>query len=360
MTDQAQNDTPTSREEKFFGVSHTIVPRKSDVVKDDDKGKETISVETADDDENSASQKPTTDNKSVATKPDGDQSDDDELAHVSKRVQERINKLTWRAKEAERQREALKAERDEAFGVTRNLYQRTQQMEQLIQSGEGELINRIKTGAETALNAAKAAFKQAYEEGNTDGVIEAQEKMLQAQAEVNEALRSERDYQWRMQQAQQQHQYRQQFPQQQVAQPAPKQQAQNKPDPEAQAWAEKNPWFGFGDKQEHRVDMTALAMAKHEEMKKAGVEINSDEYYDTLDREVRLRFPEYFAGDGRGTTSNQQGRPTNVVAPATRTVGGNMNTRTVKLKPSQVKLARKLGISPEQYAAELLKAGGNQ
>ena len=132
----------------------------------------------------------------------------------------------------------------------------------------------------------------------------------------------------------------------------PNEQPASQPDSRAQKWREKNTWFGVDE------EMTALALGLHEKMVRSGIDprTQSDSYYRQLDATIKKRFPEYFDGSGdEGSTESQSNkvvpRKPNVVAPVTRSTG----PRRVQLTPSQVMIAKKLGISNEAYARELIK-----
>jgi hypothetical protein len=109
-------------------------------------------------------------------------------------------------------------------------------------------------------------------------------------------------------------------------------------DPTAQRWQQNNQWFGKDD------EMTSLALGLHEKLKKEGVAISSPEYYRRIDETIRKRFPEKFESDNDET-------PSAVVAPATRSTG----SKKVRLKISELNIAKKLGLTPEQYVREMLK-----
>ena len=122
-------------------------------------------------------------------------------------------------------------------------------------------------------------------------------------------------------------------------------------DPKAEAWKEKNPWFGTDE------EMTALALGLHEKLVRSGVDPRSDDYYDRVNATMRKRFPEAFEDAEEERTQTREAekptrtKPANVVAPVTRSSA----PRQIRLTPTQVALAKKLGLSNEQYARELMK-----
>jgi hypothetical protein len=276
---------------------------------------------------------------------------DDELSGYSKRVQKRINKLKYDSHEERRRSQAMAAERDEAYRVAQQVVQKNREYESLIGRGEKALIDQIKERSEMAVQQAKEQYRKAYEEGDTDNVVAAQEALTKATAELTEADRyaqslaqqPQADQNWGQPQP-----FPQPAPQPQYQQPAPQpvQQAAPQPDPETQEWASNNPWF-MADGHEA---MTSLAYGKHAELVKKGVAPNSPEYFRQIDQTVRQAFPDYEWGDGvepevRSSPSTQ---PSTVVAPTTRNNGAK--PRTVKLTATQRSLAKRLGLTDEQYA----------
>ena len=313
MSEQEQ-----SREDKFFGVKTTIG--------DDDAPN--VEVQT-DDTPPKVDVKPETPPKA--------QDDDDELESYSEKVQKRIKKMTWEKNEERRHREAAEKEREEAMRLAQNLLQKTRQQEQLITNGEGYLIKQIKDRAQSMLAQAQAKYRKAYEEGDTDAIIEAQNEMLNAKAEEFAAGQREQDYarryqQW--QQAQQMSQY----------QPPPKPEVP-RPTERASQWADDNPWFHDGQ----HPDMQSTAFGIHERLVRLeGVRPDTDEYFNAIDREMRQRFPEYFGGEDASSRQS-----TSVVAPAQRNNGAK--PRQIKLNQTQLSIIKRLGITPEQYAREMMK-----
>ncbi len=324
----------SSTEDKFFGV-------KTEFKKED--GKVTSyqpEVEVVDD-------RPPEDRRPPKAADATDEADDSgELENYSDKVRKRINKLKYEQHEERRRREAAERMSQEAVAAAKKLVDENRKYQEIVKNGEAHLINQFKTRTQMEIDAAKRAYTQAFEEGNTQKTLEAQELLSNAQAELRAANQYEHGYQQRVQQGQ--------FAQQQAAQRAqqmaqhramqPQAPAIPKPSDEALSWHDKNPWFGSDD---HK-DMTALAYGIHEKMvTKEGFAVNSKEYYGEIDRRMRDKFPEYFrAGTSRGGSDV-------VVAPSSRNNGST--PRRVSLTATQVKLAKKLGITPEQYAAQMIK-----
>lgn len=324
-----------SREDKFFGVTTPLqIPEKETP---EAKATEQVELEIVDD----LPKQP--------VKQAEKEENDEELSDYSDKVRKRINKLKYEQHEAQRQREAAEKMREEAVRFAQQVVAKNQQYESLIQRGEGALVAQIKSRASLALDQAKSLYKEAYEAGDAQKIIDAQEKLLNAQTEFREAERHERVLQNRPRQQAPQPQYTPQNyvpPQPQVPQPSSK----------ALDWTKRNPWFG---PQGNR-SMTALAYGIHETLiREEGVQADTDEYYQKIDAAMRQRFPDYFEKDEevQVTSAPAQRTPSTVVAPSNRNNGAR--PRKIQLTASQVSLAKRLGISPEQYAKQLIKESSN-
>ena len=256
--------------------------------------------------------------------------EDDEIESYSERVQKRMKKLSFEAKEAERQRQALAREREELLRVSQTFHSENEKLRQQLQQNEGTLVAQAKARLEAQLAQAKASYKDAYELGDTEKMIEAQEKLTS----LNNDMYRVNNYKPRPAQ-----------------QPAPQavQQPQRpqapKLDERQERWLSDNDWYGK-DRQ-----MTAFALGVHEELVYNGVDPNSDKYYTEINSAVRKRFADKFEDDLEEVEVAPK-KKANVVAPATRS---SKNPQKVKLTQTQVALAKRLGLTPQQYAAQLLK-----
>ena len=328
MSEEQMEEQTMSTEDKFFGVKTTIGGEKSDV-----------DVEVVDD-------RPPEDRRPPAKEAKEQEGGDEELEGYSEKVKKRINKLRYQQHEERRQREAAEKMREEAVRVAQKYADENKKYHAIIQEGEQYLVHQIRERANLALEQAKGQYRQAYEEGNTDKVVEAQEAMMRAQSEFQSA-----DYQMNQINAERQRftQQPQRFPEPQPAVQQPQPQAQEPPQPTEKAakWAQDNPWFG------QEKDMTALAYGVHERLvRDEGYDPNSDEYFETIDRTMRSKFPEYFGDDGSEEVSTTKSPPV-VTAPSSRNNGAK--PRKVKLTRTQLSLAKRLGLTPEQYANQLVK-----
>ena len=249
----------------------------------------------------------------------------DELDTVSDGVQKRIDRLTWKVREAERREKA-------ATQYAKSIQHKLKENENKVQQLDEGYVNEFKTRVESQISSAKNHLKLAIDAGDSEKQTEAQTILAQLAADQNK-LRS-----LESQKAQIEKQ-RQEIPvNPQTA--APIQQPVAPPDPKAQDWAQKNSWFGKDDA------MTYTAYSLHKKLtEQEGFDPNSDEYYSEIDNRIRKEFPHKF-GDNTTTSSD---RPVQAVASASRT-SSKSGRKTVKLSPSQVAIAKKLGVSLQEYA----------
>lgn len=257
--------------------------------------------------------------------------DDEEIEKYSDSVQKRIKKLKFEYHEAERQRQAAIREREEAVRFAQQQQAQVAKLQENLAQGQTATVAQAKARLETELETAKRDYKQAYEAGDSDALLDAQQRMIRSS---NDLSRVEA---WRPQQAQPAPEYK----------PAAQEQAQERPqlNERQRTWMENNPWFGS------EAEMTGAAYGLHERVIQSGVAPDSETYYAEIDAGMRKRFPEYFEPDVEETTAPVQKRAS-VVAPATRNA---KKSRSIKLSSSQVALAKRLGLTKEQYAAQLLK-----
>jgi len=262
--------------------------------------------------------------------------EDDEIANYSENVQKRIKQLKYEFHEERRRKEEASRLQDEAVNYARKIYEENQKLRKTLEEGEGVLVEQAKDRVAAQLDRAKSEYKEAYETGDPDKLIEAQEKLTALQ---NEKFRVE-SYKPK--------------PQPEVKEvPEPLAQKAKVPEPDAKtkAWAAKNEWFG------NDTAMTGFAFGVHESLVKEGInpQTQADEYYNRIDAEMRQRFPDKF-----GEQIIEEEAPVRqtgpVVAPAQRSA---KKPRRVQLTSTQVALAKRLGLTAEQYAAQLLKEVSN-
>jgi hypothetical protein len=266
--------------------------------------------------------------------------DNDELNEYSAAAKQKIAAFKKVYHDERRAKESADKEREEAVAVAKRLFEENKALKGRVNNTEGFAINSIKTNAHAALEKAKREYRDAYESGDTDKIIDAQEAMTEAKMSIANAERAEQNFK---NQPVQDEEFVVQTPQR------PKQPPR---DQKFEKWRERNSWIDSDS------EMRALAMGIHEKLVSehgAGY-ATTDEYYRRIDATVRKRFPEKFE-DGDETEIEVDSKPpartkpSVVVAPASRSTA----SKKLKLKPSQVDLARKLGITNEQYAKEVLK-----
>ena len=256
------------------------------------------------------------------------QAERDELDSVSENVQKRIAKLTARMRESERREQA-------ALEYARGLQSQAQVLQQRLVQTDYSRLNEAKTRLETQQATLKAIIKKAREEGDIDTETEAQHRLTELVHENRQVADWLQSQQANMQQAAQTQQVAQPVYQPQPAAAPPR----AAPSPKAEEWAANNPWFGQDR------EMTYAAWGVHQTLiENEGFDPNSDEYYTELDRRIRSRFSDRFQDQPR------QQRSAPAVAPASRSSGINSARRTVRLSPSQVAIAKKLGVPLEEYA----------
>lgn len=271
-------------------------------------------------------------NKEPMPKEIVDELDNDELEEYSDKVKIRLKQMKKVWHDERRAKEAAYREQQEAIDYARRVTEENQRLKKQYAAGEVEYVATATNAAELRLDAAKKAYREAYDEGDGDKLVEAQQVMQEATYELREVKKFKAPALQQQENAVQQ----QQVPQQQAI----------PPDRRAMAWQERNSWFGQDE------EMTAAALGLHEKLKRNGVVVGSDDYYATLDKTMRKRFSENFESSEPETKAEQpRTKSSIVVAPATRSTSPNK----VKLRASQIQIAKKLGLTPEQYAREAIK-----
>jgi len=260
--------------------------------------------------------------------------ENDTLEDYSERVKQRMAQLKKVWHDERRAKEAADRERQEAIRFAQQIAEENKKLKTTLSSGEEEYIKAVSSSLEQQLAIAKRDYREAYDAGDSDKIIEAQSKMNDAQMRLSQV-----------------HQYKPQYKNalQDSENPVYIQQNEQpsyKPDDRALKWQEKNEWFGKDE------EMTSLALGLHEKLVRSGISPTSDEYYRRIDGTMQKRFPEHF-GDATldEETPAQRTKPSTVVAPATRSTA----PKKVRLTKTQVALAKKFGLTPEQYARETLK-----
>jgi hypothetical protein len=252
---------------------------------------------------------------------------DDELQDYSAKVKQKLMQMKKLAHDERREKEQAFREQQEAVAFAQRVSEENKRLKQLANEHEKNVLMSVTRAVELEMEQAKRAYKEAYDAGDTDKVLEAQQKMTEA-AMKQEKVRNYRPTPLQVEE-----------PVVQMRQPvvqAPR------PDNSAIDWQQENQWFGQ-DKL-----MTGMALALHEQLKEEGVALSSKEYYRRIDETMRQRFPEKFASR---TNEETRTRPSTVVASATRST----SPKKIRLTQSQLAISKKLGLTPEQYAQAVLK-----
>ena len=323
---------PQTQEDQFFGKQTEI----------DNKIPDDLEVTIIDD-------TPEEDRRPAKAEDASPEVDDDvvdkEIADYSKRAADRISKIKYEYHEERRAKEAAARESKEAVARLQTMMSENQRLQAMVEQG-GEVLNKqAHNNALWAKQNAQAEFKKAYEEGDADAMTKAQEMIARATLAEQQSNNMAQSVQA---------QVTKNMP---VQQPVPQQQEL---DPEMKVWSSKNPWF-MSTVPEHQ-EMSSYALTIDQRLRNQGInpEEDSQKYYAEVDKNMRNEYPNFFGVQvdqtaevvsEAGTTKRQ---PSTVVASATRD-SGNKKPSQVRLTQTQVKLARQLGISPEQYANQLLK-----
>ena len=250
--------------------------------------------------------------------------DKDELKEYSEGVQKRIAKLTRKMREAERQRE-------EAIAFANSMKANSDRLEKKMSTLDKSYVKEFESRVTTNMDAARQALRVAIEAGDVDGQVKAQEQMARLAQDASRlgALKDISET----------------APTQEVEQPAYQQPRRTVNDPKAEEWAAKNTWFGTDSAMTH----TALDLHKVL-VEEEGYDPKSDEYYEEVEKRIKLEFPHKF--DKIEDTSTERTKPVQNVASAKRSASTGRK-KTVKLTPSQVAIAKRLGVPLEDYAKQL-------
>jgi uncharacterized protein (UPF0335 family) len=252
----------------------------------------------------------------------------DELEDYSTKVKKKLIQMKRLAHDERREKEAALREQQEAINLAHRVIEENKRLKSTLTDSEKNVLSSVQRAVNLELEAAKRAYREAYDSGDTDKVMEAQEKLTEASLKVDKVknfrpapLQTE-DFEVQTQQR-----------------PTPRVEVDTK----AVAWQKQNSWFG-----EDKL-MTGMALALHEQLKEEGIALSSQEYYRRIDDTMRKRFPEKFESDKPEETRST--RPSSVVAPASRST----SSKRVRLTVSQMNIAKKLNLTPEQYAQAVLK-----
>ena len=263
---------------------------------------------------------------------------DSELEEYSEKVQKRIKQFSKGYHDERRRAEAAQREREEAIRYAQKLIEENRKLQEAQTKSHAALLEQAKARTAAELEQAKRIYKEAYESGDADRVVAAQEALTTAKIRADKVanfkpapLQTETTP-----------------VKQEVIAPAPS----PEPDRKAIEWQKANPWFGSDD------EMTSLALGLHQKLVREGVDTRSDEYYERINRRMREVFPQQFEDDEEvpSKPANKPSKKANVVAPATRSTA----PKKVVLTQTQVALAKRLGVPLELYAQKVAEQMRNQ
>lgn len=274
----------------------------------------------------------------VSNKKESAKSDDDEIEKYDEKVKKRIADLQSGFHNERRRAEEAAREREEAIAFAQSVAEENKKLKGSLSEGQTALLEQAKKVVANEVDEAKRRYKNAYESGDSDALVEAQELLTAAKIKMERvnnfkpALQKEET----------------------EVKIAPKEvPRQPEVDPKAARWQSENSWFGSDD------EMTSFALGLHTKLIKSGIDPNSDEYYTRLNSRIRQVFPENFdlesnEPETRQPSNSAPRQKSNVVAPATRSTSSSK----IRLTPFQVTMAKKFGVSHElmaQKIAELRK-----
>jgi hypothetical protein len=257
---------------------------------------------------------------------------DEEIENYSDNVKKRIKDLTHARHDERRAKESLLREKQELERLAQHMMAENNKLKQYVNNGSEHYAASVKHIADNEVDKAKRALKEANESFDTEAMIAAQEALMDAKMRA-EAAKNFRHTPLQVDEP--------------AVQTYQQQDAAPQVDEKTLRWQAKNQWFGASGFEEH----TSFALGLHQKLVNTGLDPRSDEYFERIDARMKSTFPDVFGNEDRPKTGDGSRRPASVVAPATRSTGA----RKVQLTPTQVALAKKYGLTPQQYAAEVAK-----
>lgn len=263
-----------------------------------------------------------------------DELEADELEEYSDKVKTRLKQMKKVWHDERREKERFMREQAEALSAAQRLLEENRRLKSRVSEDEQALVGTFKQNIEFEVEKAKREYREAYESGDADKLVEAQENLNAAQYKMHQI----QNYRPTLQGVEEEVQ----VPQQPVDIP--------RPDAKTMAWQERNQWYGTDP------EMTASALGLHQKLENERGQqfVGTDEYWGAIDKTMRRRFPEYFGDSEPASSDGKSAARTNksaVVAPASRST----SSKKIVLRQSQLAIAKKLGLTPEQYAREVAK-----
>lgn len=257
---------------------------------------------------------------------------DDEIETYSEGVKKRIKELTHARHDERRVKEATMREKQELERMAQHLLAENNKLKQYVNNGEQQYAATIQTATEAELNMARRKLKEAHEAFDTDAIIAAQEELADARMRSTAAknfkptpLQIDSD----------------------VVQTSQQVPEASQPDDKTLRWQARNQWFGQSGYEE----LTSFSLGLHQKLVNSGIDPRSDEYFERIDARMKATFPDIFGGQSRPKSGDGSKKPSTVVASATRSTG----VKRIQLSPTQVALAKKFGLTPQQYAVQVAK-----
>jgi hypothetical protein len=252
---------------------------------------------------------------------------DDELEDYSEKVRKRLQHFSKGYHDERRAKETAFREKEEALRIAQQLVEENSKLKGTVGKNQEILLDQAKRATAAELEQAKSRYKQAYESGDSDAVLEAQDALTSAK------IKADRLNNFKLPPVQQPEKVVQQ---EQITQ-APS------ADDKAVRWQQNNSWFGSDD------EMTSFALGLHQKLVKQGVDPRSDDYYEKINSRMRQVFPEEFSFDEPEQVEDRPRKKANVVAPATRSTA----PKKIVLTQTQVAIAKRLGVPLELYAQKV-------
>lgn len=318
--EKVEFEFPDEQEEKSAKVTETQQTAADDNEPEEKEASGEVDIEVVDDTpKKDRNHRPMTDPPAEVT--------EEELGEYSEKVRKRLQHFSKGYHEERRAKEAALRERQELERLAAQLVEENKKLKGTVNKNQEALLEQAKKAVAVELDQAKAKFKQAYDAGDSEAVVAAQEALTSAK------LKAERVANFKIP------------PLQEESEGVQTQQTAPTPvvDTRAMEWAKANPWFGQDD------EMTSYVLGLHNKLVKEKVDPRSDQYYEMIDSRMRDLFPDRFADAGDEEPAVKPRRKANVVAPATRSTA----PKKIVLTQTQVSLAKKFGIPLEEYARQV-------
>jgi hypothetical protein len=257
---------------------------------------------------------------------------DEEIESYSDNVKKRIKDLTHARHDERRAKESLLREKQELERLAQHMMEENRRLKETVNTGTEQYAASVKHIADSEVEKARRALKEAQESFDNEAISVAQEALIDAKMKA-EAAKNFRPATLQVDEP--------------VVQMRQQQETAPQVDEKTLRWQARNQWFGASGFEEH----TSFALGLHQKLVNSGLDPRSDEYFERIDARMKSTFPDVFGNEDRPKSGDGSRRPASVVAPATRSTGA----RKVQLTPTQAALAKKYGLTPQQYAAEVAK-----